>query len=396
MILKKILSRFGMIKSSALHALDLLTTLKRFFTNLILILQNATLSILFLYFSQAKIDKRDRILIIRSKYRPGSKEKSERELSTEYYNLSLTLKESILTEFDEYFYDVDYRGRSFPFGDIQLFRKCAMRGYKAIVLSSYSPSKAGLPKKVTFDNLSTSLDIPIFFISWDSVGSASDVRLKSIANFTYCNVFVDLKQKNSKSLKKSLDLGFTPLPECLFYRGNEIRDIDVSFLGSTSAYRTNRKKYLNVIDTLEKKGYRCVIGGGTSANSRMKMSDYAEIYRRSKVVINFSESVNGAHHIKGRVFEAIASGALLLESDNEETAKMFCRHLDYVPFFDPEDLLKKLEFYLSNPSERDKVASKAFSKYQSNYTGFIFWKVILDEVEGYVTRSNADMEEESL
>lgn len=339
------------------------------------------LNFIFLFYSTAKKDKKDRILIIRSFYRPGAIQRSDREWSNEYYNLSLTLKEICLIDFDEYFYDLNYRQKPFPFGDLDLLQKVALGNYKAIILSSYPLARLGFPKNSTFVYLREKIQIPIFLISWDSIGKLSNENLRKMDQFAYRIVLMDIKSDETETLKV-MDLGFTPLPNSLFYQGKGYRDIDVTFLGSTNSYRSTRNSYIEALSALEQKGHKCVIGGGTST-SRVTMETYAEIYRRSKIVVNFSESVNGKHQIKGRVFEAIATGALLLESENNLTASTFKPYKDYVPFIDSEDLVRKAEFYLSNPEQLENIVSHSLRTYDRCYTSLKFWSSILQEIEQY-------------
>jgi len=351
----------------------------RLYVALIIGIQNYFLRGVFFFFSHTKINPKQSILILRSHYRPGSKEKTERELSTEYYNLTLTLEESRLIQFDEYFYDLHYQKKLFPFGDLQLLKKCVFGKYKAIILSSFNDVGLGYPKKEVLVYISRKLGIPIFTIWWDSAGEELATKLKEYERFTYCNVFMDKKQDALISGNKIINMGFTPQAISLFNPYNNVRDIDVAFLGSVNSYRSNRLPYIRAINELAKSGFKCMVGGGTS-DQRLTMEEYASIFRRSKIVVNFSMSVGDQHQCKGRVTEAIRSGALLLESENDETARKFVRYRDYIPFQSPEDLHEKLKHYLSNDAERLDITSQAYVTCQSCCTGDIFWKKILKEL----------------
>jgi spore maturation protein CgeB len=151
------------------------------------------------------------------------------------------------------------------------------------------------------------------------------------------------------------------------------KDIDISFMGQIGDYRSYRATSIN---HLRKSG----INGFFSTEDRsaqVSHEDYASIMGRSKIVINFSQSVDG-HQSKGRVMEAIRSGALLLESENNQTSELFLLGEHYISFVDEHDLLEKAQYYLINDDKRDKIAQAARSYLIENYSNNRFWSKVLD------------------
>ena len=80
-------------------------------------------------------------------------------------------------------------------------------------------------------------------------------------------------------------------------------------------------------------------------NSQPSHAEYQEIMGRAKIGLNFSES-SVDHQTKGRIFENMLSGAMLLESENHLTETLFTEGKDYVSFTTKEDLVEKIKFYL--------------------------------------------------
>ncbi len=84
---------------------------------------------------------------------------------------------------------------------------------------------------------------------------------------------------------------------------------------------------------------------GGHKEKRLSIDEYACVYERSKVALNFCYDPNGMVQIKGHVFEATSCGAMLMEADNPQTAKLFEPMVDYVPFTDETDLVEKVRYY---------------------------------------------------
>lgn len=75
------------------------------------------------------------------------------------------------------------------------------------------------------------------------------------------------------------------------------------------------------------------------------------------------------------------SGAMLLESENEQTSKLFLPMKDYVPFSSHEDLVNKIIYYLGNEKEREATAEQGRSTAINNYNANRFWRVLLNKIE---------------
>jgi len=153
------------------------------------------------------------------------------------------------------------------------------------------------------------------------------------------------------------------------------KDINYSFLGQIDSYRSYRKEYITFLDN-------CNIKGVLKFDNRAKQithKEYCEILGKSKIGINFSFSVD-KHQIKGRVFEFIMSGALLLESKNDQIEKLFDENIEYVSFNTKEDMYEKIKYYLKHETERALIVKNALDKINSKYNGTIFWQTIFNKL----------------
>jgi hypothetical protein len=137
------------------------------------------------------------------------------------------------------------------------------------------------------------------------------------------------------------------------------RIYDVGFIGSINKDRYPER--IRILDAL---------------STRYKMNDYrkhhflhemTKIYSQSKIVVNISHT---NHILPLRFFEAPASGALLLtsKSDTNGQSNLLRDGEDFVSFDSLDDLLAKIDFYLSNDEKRNRIAQNGKSAVLTKHT----------------------------
>lgn len=153
-------------------------------------------------------------------------------------------------------------------------------------------------------------------------------------------------------------------------QGND-RDIAISYSGSPKKNRLLRIRYL------EKNGISVLSGGGERQEHRAT-AEYANIYKRSKIALSFSRA-NLSHVVNARPFEAMLCGAMLLEQENFELPKMYVPFVDYVPYVNNKDLLRKTRYYLVHEDERKKIAKNGTEKTRTLYSAERFWDLVIEK-----------------
>nr|WP_319395122.1 glycosyltransferase [uncultured Desulfobacter sp.] len=302
-------------------------------------------------------------------------------LSTEHNNVVNSLSESDYATFDVYFYDTNYSTDSIPTRDLKFISHIKKTAPDALILSSYDHRNIRQPNRYTIKYISEKMGIPIISIWWDSVNIYFYKRsFLPIADIIDLNIFIDSGKtcKNSRYADRCLHL-WAPEDPQLFYNPNAERIYDVCFLGSTSSYRSIRKKYLERIKNLGT-DYRIILSGGTGSQ-RLSELEYAAVMQKSKISVNFSHSVQDAHQLKGRVLETMLCGALLLESENDEIKRLFIPYEDYVPFKSTEDMIQKIQFYLKNESELNRIANNGYQKANRLYSNKKFWEKVIFQLK---------------
>lgn len=235
-----------------------------------------------------------------------------------------------------------------------------------IVLSSHNPNSklSSHFSYVFFDWLQTIMH-PVQFVElgWDTV-SSNYWASRKMEDFErkFC-VFDQATLSNffNTSFSKQIDcrnaLNVFPtsfIIDSMVDKPDVERKIDFSFVGQVSSYRDYR---FNFIKNLKNLDFRSSINTSGSRKHQIPRDAYLQLLKDSKISINFSQSVNGTHQIKLRVWEILLSGCLLLEQKNSETEKYFVDGLHYVGFDSELDLINKLNFYLKNQSLLSQIAT---------------------------------------
>lgn len=175
---------------------------------------------------------------------------------------------------------------------------------------------------------------------------------------------------------------YTAMDSRDFYDSGEERDIDVCFVGGMDPGRWSQRAAY--IDFLRSNGINVVAAGGQRA-MRLSWKEYSGILRRSKISLNFT--VNPAivwtldmqmiqartSQLKGRVFETLSCGAMLMEDDGRQTQEFFEPGEDYVRFCTPEDLLEKVRHYLAHDDERQAIAQSGHEKVTRVFNARNMW-----------------------
>jgi glycosyltransferase involved in cell wall biosynthesis len=318
-----------------------------------------------------KIGKK--ILICRNKkYSLGSKFES-----MEKYHIDETFIANGY-EVDLYFWDED---RSLFFNQLKLWLIIRQLNPWMILFCSYNASSkrpSSQPTVLYLKILRKKISSNFIFVWFDSCSNGFyDVHISKLNNIESLHLILDNPLLDFGTKHKNLrNDSLIPL------WGNYVKntwikplkkDIDVAFLGQVSSYRDKRRDYIEYLMEQNIAGYIATL----NRDQQVGHKKYAEILGRAKIGINFSYSVD-KHQLKGRVFETMHAGAMLLETKNPQTEALFEDGVDYVSFSDKEDLIKKIKYYLLHDQEREAIASSGREKVLKMYNSELYTKRIFE------------------
>jgi hypothetical protein len=110
------------------------------------------------------------------------------------------------------------------------------------------------------------------------------------------------------------------------------------------------------------------------------LSKYVEVLMRSKIALNFSHSVNH-HQLKGRAYEIMLCGAMMLETSNPQTPCRFTPMKDYVSFDSTDDLVDKIRYFLAHEGERGEIAARGQERAVHDCDNAAFWDHVFGRLE---------------
>lgn len=289
--------------------------------------------------------------------------KSEWESNIAHSLDSTGLADVVCFHFDKYYYHTGRRG------DDALLERINELKPDYVVLIIYK-QPASDPTVISEETLSK-IKVPIISI-WGDLEAEEQVVLANNLK-KYMHKVIGTANKDIVE-----GLGFTylhvPKDPRIFNNPNKERDIDIVFSGSYGYGRVERQSTIQHLLNNDIK----LVHGGSEGGDHFKTEEYADRYKRSKLALSFSQA-RGKNVVNARPFEAMSCGAMLLEQESPELAKLFTPYVDYVPWTDNDDLLKKVCYYLNNTDERNLIATNGQTKVEKLYSAYTFWNKILEE-----------------
>ena len=153
----------------------------------------------------------------------------------------------------------------------------------------------------------------------------------------------------------------------LYKKLNLPKIYDVSFVGQCYGEREG------FVASLKKKGINVTtFGRGWENSSRVSQADIIKIYNQSKISLNLSLShdtpAGYIYTLKGRDFEAPGCGSLLLTRDAKEISEYFVPGEEIITYEDANDAAEKINYYLKNEDEREKIAKSGYERVMKEHT----------------------------
>ncbi len=260
----------------------------------------------------------------------------------------------------------DYCAQTRP-NFIALYAYHGLREQERMVIASIIQT-LGIPVVAQFSDTD-----PMWFPSIDSVLSAGAHVVLQDRNDGEYRAHCSAINGYDESVASRIHSLWFPCDTRLFRDVGSVRNIGVSFAGTIEGAHRDRRVML---DALRNAGVPVEILGGNTPDTRVSIERYVDVLCRSKIVLNFSRSSHETHQLKGRVFETMLCGAMLLEQSNPETSRLFVDGKEYVSFATVDDLLEKVRYYLAHEDERAVIASAGHKAASEKYGPEQFWKTV--------------------
>jgi spore maturation protein CgeB len=179
----------------------------------------------------------------------------------------------------------------------------------------------------------------------------------------HLNIFIKF-QRTYKKRNHKKNVFWSPLacePNLHYQNLNNKRNYDIAFIGQMGPENSFRHKFLKEIYLSDK-----LINLKKKYANNISDKLMSKIYGRTKIVTNVSMNKD----INMRYYETMAAGSLLLTNKirNNRLEILFKENIDYVTYKDKKDAIKKINYYLNNPSIRKRIAKNGQKKVLNCHT----------------------------
>ncbi|MBY0281042.1 MAG: glycosyltransferase [Alphaproteobacteria bacterium] len=243
--------------------------------------------------------------------------------------------------------------------------------------------------------------IPVFTIMWDTLLNPALTELNiikysdhiavydSVFNFFRYRLFFDIFRDNRSCVL--FGCGYQVMPEIFLFKPLK-KIYDVALLGSGEGQR------LEIIRHLKEKADQTDINFyklGGLVNSEigshekgltdgwMSLDQYIDVINQTKILI-CSQTRPERIQVKGKIFEFLSCKGFCLIDRNFEYESLIPPGC--VAYFDStEDLWEKINYYIANPEEREKIANAGHQWYIENFKYKEYWSKFLCYVAGRST-----------
>lgn len=254
-------------------------------------------------------------------------------------------------------------------GLIRFLRFFLQNGFRTVVLSSWNPNEfsVGSPSPFVFRRIKKRMCESVRFVvlGWDTVTPKfwdRHLSLEFLDEIVLLENPICLGLMPEKNSNKLMILAKFPLPmnAMNLSEHNALSpSIDVTFFGQVNSYRDYRAPFLEVLEKYQNTSF---ISASNSGTSDYTYSEMFETLRKSKFGVNFSRSANDSEQLKGRVWEVLLSGALLLEQKNSQILQFFEPGKHFVFFESPNELEEQIEYFLDHENERREIAEEGMKR----------------------------------
>lgn len=252
----------------------------------------------------------------------------------------------------------------------------------------------------TIEKIRNKLDVILVLWSYDSALRFSNV----LKGGRYYHLFYTYEPTDIQGLRKyDIHAKYLPMaydPDTYFKLEDETYIRDISFVGALSVY-PNRKKILELIISQHKNLDLEIWGtawtwynpflqyeykikrralGKHIHNYNIPPEEVNKVYNATKICLNIHHR-QSKEGVNPRTFEIIGAGAFQLIDHKKILEDLFDIEREIVCYKNEADLLDKIEYYLENEDERNKIARRGHEIVKKKHTYKHRAETILSEVE---------------
>lgn len=237
----------------------------------------------------------------------------------------------------------------------------------------------------------------LFLFNWDSNVNISThletnfrIFLKKPINISFLRTKHSLWELSQYCNVLSMDYGygemfpniyclFTPQDERIFRKTPESeKEYDVLFCGSI-----HMEERSSILRKLLNSGINVKIAGGRwpRENTLENFEDYAKEFGKAKISLNFAASPYCRYSRKGRILEALSSGAMCITTYPDILKYRLGTWFEvdkHLAEFNLDNCVDVVKYYIKNDQERKQIAEAGYDHWKKTCSADVFWPKLFE------------------
>ena len=237
----------------------------------------------------------------------------------------------------------------------------------------------------------------LFLFNWDSNVNISThletnfrIFLKKPINISFLRTKHSLWELSQYCNVLSMDYGygemfpniyclFTPQDERIFRKTPESeKEYDVLFCGSI-----HMEERSSILRKLLNSGINVKIAGGRwpRENTLENFEDYAKEFGKAKISLNFAASPYCRYSRKGRILEALSSGAMCITTYPDILKYRLGTWFEvdkHLVEFNLDNCVDVVKYYIKNDQERKQIAEAGYDHWKKTCSADVFWPKLFE------------------
>ena len=237
----------------------------------------------------------------------------------------------------------------------------------------------------------------LFLFNWDSNVNISThletnfrIFIKKPINISFLRTKHSLWELSQYCNVLSMDYGygemfpniyclFTPQDERIFRKTPESeKEYDVLFCGSI-----HMEERSSILRKLLNSGINVKIAGGRwpRENTLENFEDYAKEFGKAKISLNFAASPYCRYSRKGRILEALSSGAMCITTYPDILKYRLGTWFEvdkHLVEFNLDNCVDVVKYYIKNDQERKQIAEVGYDHWKKTCSADVFWPKLFE------------------
>jgi len=237
----------------------------------------------------------------------------------------------------------------------------------------------------------------LFLFNWDSNVNISThletnfrIFIKKPINISFLRTKHSLWELSQYCNVLSMDYGygemfpniyclFTPQDERIFRKTPESeKEYDVLFCGSI-----HMEERSSILRKLLNSGINVKIAGGRwpRENTLENFEDYAKEFGKAKISLNFAASPYCRYSRKGRILEALSSGAMCITTYPDILKYRLGTWFEvdkHLVEFNLDNCVDVVKYYIKNDQERKQIAEAGYDHWKKTCSADVFWPKLFE------------------